>query len=47
MIIARIEDIITEDEDSVRIYSLCSACEKSVRIIGTGELTEDKDVYIL
>ena len=45
--IARIENIIAEDEDSVRIYSLCSACEKTVKIIGTGELTEDKDVYIL
>jgi CRISPR-associated protein Cas2 len=45
--IARIEDIISEDEDSVRIYSLCGACEKSIKIIGTGEVTEDKDVYIV
>lgn len=45
--IEQIEDIISEKEDSVRIYSLCGTCEKTVKIIGTGELTEDKDVYIL
>ncbi len=45
--LARIEGIISEKEDSVRIYALCGACEKTIKIIGTGELTEDKDVYIL
>ena len=48
--IERIEDIISKEEDSVRIYAMCAmcgACEKTVRIIGTGELTADKDVYIV
>ena len=45
--IARIEEIIVEKEDSVQIYTLCGACEKSVKIISTGELTEDKDIYIV
>ena len=45
--IERIEDIISKEEDSVRVYAMCGACEKTVRIIGTGELTADKDVYIV
>ena len=45
--IERIEDIISAEEDSVRIYAMCGACEKTVRIIGTGELTTDKDIYIV
>ncbi|MDO9263572.1 MAG: CRISPR-associated endonuclease Cas2, partial [Desulfosalsimonadaceae bacterium] len=45
--VERIEDIISKEEDSVRIYAMCGACEKTVRIIGTGELTTDKDVYIV
>ena len=45
--IARIERIINIDEDSVRIYHLCGACEEKLEIIGTGFRTEDPDVYIL
>lgn len=45
--IDRIEKIIDQKEDSVRIYALCGACERVIRIIGTGEITRDQDVYIL
>lgn len=45
--IARIEKEIDQKEDSVRIYALCGACERVIRIIGTGEVTKDQDVYIL
>jgi CRISPR-associated protein Cas2 len=45
--IARIEKTIDQKEDSVRIYTICSSCERVIRIIGTGEVTKDKDVYIL
>ncbi|MCP4369683.1 MAG: CRISPR-associated endonuclease Cas2 [Deltaproteobacteria bacterium] len=43
----RINSIINQKEDSVRIYTLCANCEKIVAIIGSGELTQDKDVYII
>ena len=45
--IDRIEKIIDQKEDSVRIYALCGACERVIRIIGTGKVTRDQDVYIL
>jgi CRISPR-associated protein Cas2 len=45
--IARIQKTVDQDEDSVRIYALCAACERVIRIIGTGEVTKDRDVYIL
>ena len=45
--ISRIEEIVDPAEDSVRIYTLCAACERIIRIIGTGEVTKDEDVYIL
>ena len=44
---SRIEEIVDPVEDSVRIYTLCAACERIIRIIGTGEVTKDEDVYIL
>ena len=43
----RIKNIIDQKEDSVRIYTLCANCEKIVDIIGTGEVTQDQDVYII
>ncbi len=45
--VARINDLVDEKDDSVRIYALCANCEKDVEIIGTGELTENKDIYVI
>jgi CRISPR-associated protein Cas2 len=39
--------LIDFEEDSVRIYSMCSECEGKIDIIGTGARTEDPDVYVL
>jgi len=44
---ARINGVIAEEEDSVRIYSLCAGCEKGVTVIGQGEVSQKEDVYIL
>lgn len=38
---------LISDKDSVRIYALCGKCDKLVKILGTGEVSKDKDVYIL
>ncbi|MBX3086747.1 MAG: CRISPR-associated endonuclease Cas2 [Anaerolineae bacterium] len=32
---ARLDDLLEPDEDSVRIYPLCQACQKSVETIGS------------
>lgn len=45
--INRIEAIIMETEDSVRIYGLCANCERVIKVIGTGEVSHDEEVYIL
>jgi len=34
-------------EDSIRLYTLCAECRKKMKIWGTGEVTEDKDYYIV
>ena len=44
---ARIDKIIVEKEDSVRIYSLCANCEKEIRVMGKGKVTKNEDVYII
>ncbi len=44
---SRLEKVAKEDEDSIRIYCLCGNCEKVIRIIGRGEVTKDRDVFIL
>lgn len=45
--VARLEKIIEETEDSIRIYALCAQCEKNIQILGKGCITEEQDVYIL
>ena len=45
--IARIEDIVEDDEDSVRIYALCANCTQTIKIIGTGEVSREEDVYVV
>ena len=38
---------VISDKDSVRIYPLCAKCEKGIKVFGRGEVSKDKDVYIL
>jgi CRISPR-associated protein Cas2 len=45
--IRSIYETVSEDEDSVRIYTLCAGCVKDIAVIGCGEVSEDKDVYII
>jgi len=45
--VARIEDIVEDGEDSVRIYALCANCTQAIKIIGTGEVSREEDVYIV
>jgi CRISPR-associated protein Cas2 len=43
----RIDKILVEKEDSVRIYCLCANCEREIRVIGKGKVTKNEDVYII
>ena len=43
----KLEKLIEEKEDKVRIYRLDKDYKKDVTIIGQGEISEDKDYYIL
>ena len=43
----RINKILIEKEDSVRIYCLCANCEKEIRVMGKGKVTKNEDVYII
>lgn len=36
-----------DEDDSIRLYSLCKACVKSVEIWGSGEVTKDPEVVIV
>ncbi len=45
--VGRIYKTVSEDEDSVRIYALCAGCVKDIAVIGYGEVSRDKDVYII
>lgn len=43
----RLERAVADDEDSIRIYTICARCEKEARIIGKGEIVREPEVYIL
>lgn len=45
-LIRRITGLVAE-EDSLRIYGICRSCEKTITVLGHGEVLQDKDVYIL
>lgn len=45
--IQRLSRIIVEEEDKIRVYGLCAKCEGAITVMGSGEVTKDKEVYIL
>jgi CRISPR-associated protein Cas2 len=46
-LVNRLQKTISEQTDSVRIYVLCANCKKTVKIMGLGQLTEEKEIYIV
>ena len=42
-----LERIIDPAEDSIRVYRICQECVKKISILGIGEITRDKDTYII
>ncbi len=43
----RVQSLIDEAEDNVRIYVLCAACRDRARVIGQGQVIEDPDVLVV
>lgn len=39
--------VIDEKDDKIRVYRLCKKCLYSVQILGSGDITEDENVYIV
>jgi CRISPR-associated protein Cas2 len=44
---ARLERLLKPDEDNIRIYRLCTACEREIIALGNAEAIVEKDVYIV
>jgi len=42
-----LEKVTLAKEDSIRLYTICSTCSGKVKIWGAGEVTEDRDFYIV
>lgn len=43
----RLKNVINEEKDSLRVYTLCAGCEKNIEIIGQGDLTKEDKYYIV
>ncbi len=43
----KLEKVALDSDDSIRLYRLCEACLKTVKIWGAGEVTKDPEVVIL
>jgi CRISPR-associated protein Cas2 len=44
---ARLAKLIEPEEDSVRVYRLCSDCEARLELLGIGPRTEDPPIFVL
>ncbi len=45
--VSRLQGVVNEAEDSIRIYALCGNCESIIKIIGQGEVSKEEKYYIL
>ena len=45
--VSRLQGVVNEAEDSIRIYALCRDCEKIISILGQGEVSKEEKYYIL
>lgn len=45
--IKRIQKIIIEEDDSIRIYSVCAGCEKQINVMGKGKVSKIENIYVI
>jgi len=46
-LVEHIRPLINEEEDTVRVYLLCSTCQKRIQVIGQGQVIKDPTVWII
>lgn len=44
---AKLVEEMDEDQDSLRVYPLCAACKRRIRVHGLGQVLDDPHVYIV
>jgi len=44
---AKLTQVVTPAEDSVRFYALCERCQRAVVVEGKGAATEDHDFFVV
>ena len=42
-----LQKVALEKDESIRVYKLCESCKDGITLYGRGEVTEDKDYYIM
>ncbi|MCC6585126.1 MAG: CRISPR-associated endonuclease Cas2 [Bryobacterales bacterium] len=45
--VARIQKLLQPEVDRVHIFTLCGECIKRTRVLGTAEIVEDKEFYVV
>ena len=43
----RLQKVISQAEDSIRIYRIYGECKKFIVILGEGVVTQEPDVYVI
>lgn len=46
-LVTRVVPLLEEEEDTLRLYLLCAACRRRIRVYGQGRIVEDPDVWIV
>jgi CRISPR-associated protein Cas2 len=41
-----LKEVNIEGDDTIRVYKICSVCVKQIKLIGKGEITEDRQFHI-
>lgn len=46
-IMGRLKKLVDEQWDRVHVFELCAGCGKKTRTLGTAELVQDRDFYVI
>ena len=43
----RLQKVISDQEDNIRIYPICKGCKKTIEVLGKGVNSEELEIYIV
>ena len=46
-LVTRVVPLLEEEQDTLRVYVLCAACQRRIRVYGHGRVLKDPDVWIV